>query len=363
MKLDEIAEALGGTVHGDPSIDVRQTVHPAEAESEADLALAMDKSLVSLLVECPSRAAILNDGMEPPDGALDGFITVGRSRYAMAGITSVFEKPVHAPDGIHPSAVIEKGASVADDARIGAFSYIGEDAVIGTGCIIMPHVTVGADAAIGEKCLLHPGVRIGERVELGNRVIIHANASIGADGFSFVTPEPGSVETAKSKGRIEATNTEIVRINSLGTVILGDDTEIGACSSIDRGTISATRIGRGTKLDDLVMIGHNVQIGENCMICGQVGIAGSSTIGDRVVLAGQVGVADHLKIGNDVVVGGGAGVASNLPDREIYLGMPAIKKKDFVNQILSLRRMETMFKDILDLKKRFSAIETAEKKR
>ena len=227
----------------------------------------------------------------------------------------------------------------------------------------MPHVTIGADVILGENCLLHPGVRIGERVVMGDRVIIQANASIGADGFSFVTPEPGSVETAKAKGRIDAMNTEIVRINSLGTVILGDDTEIGACSSVDRGTISATRIGRGTKLDDLVMIGHNVQIGENCMICGQVGIAGSSTIGDRVVLAGQVGVADHLKIGNDVVVGGGAGVASNLSDRQIYLGMPAIKKKDFVNQILSLRRMETMFKDLMDLKNRFSAIENAEKKR
>jgi len=363
MRLDKIAEALRGTVHGDPSLNVCRTVHPAEAESETDLALAMENNLVSLLVECPSRAAILIEGMEPPEGALGGYITVGRSRYAMAGITRVFEKPVHAPDGIHPSAVIEEGAQVADDARIGAFAYIGARAEIETGCIIMPHVTIGADATLGRNCLLHPGVRIGERVELGDRVIIHANASIGADGFSFVTPEPGSVETAKAKGRIDATNTEIVRINSLGTVILGDDTEIGACSSVDRGTISATRIGRGTKLDDLVMVGHNVQIGENCMICGQVGIAGSSTIGDRVVLAGQVGVADHLKIGNDVVVGGGAGVASNLSDCEIYLGMPAIKKKDFVNQILSLRRMETMFKDLMDLKNRFSAIETAEKKR
>ena len=143
---------------------------------------------------------------------------------------------------------------------------------------------------------------------------------------------------------------------------MGSDTEIGACPSLDRGTISATRSGHGTKLDDLGMVGHNVVIGENCMICGQVGIAGSSVIGDRVVLAGQVGVADHLKIGSDVVVGGGSGVASNLADREVYLALPAIKKKDFVNQVLMLRRLETMFNDIKKLKKNFSGIETTDEK-
>ena len=363
MRLDEIAGALGASVHGDVSINVRQAVHPSEAETDTDLALAMEKSLLSLLVDSPARSAILSEGMVPPEGALDGYITVGRSRYAMAGITNVFEKPVHAPVGIHSSAVIEKSAKVPENTSIGAFSYVGPEVVIEPGCTIMSHVTIGAGARVGRNVLFHSGVRIGERVTVGDRVIIHANASIGADGFSFVTPEPGSVESAKTTGRIEATNTKIVRVNSIGTVTLGDDTEVGACSSIDRGTISSTRIGRGTKLDDLVMVGHNVQIGENCMICGQVGIAGSSIIGDRVVLAGQVGVADHLRIGNDVVVGGGSGVGSNLSDREIYLGSPAIKKTTFVNQLLSLRRIETMFKEILDLKKRFSTIETAVKKR
>src|SRR3546814_8918202 len=127
----------------------------------------------------------------------------------------------------------------------------------------MPQATVGAEARIGADCLIHPGARIGERVVVGDRVIIHHNASIGADGFSFVTPEPGSVETAKASGRVEATNTALVRINSIGTVILGDDVEVGACTAIDRGTVSATRIGNNTKIDDLVMIGHNCIVGEN----------------------------------------------------------------------------------------------------
>lgn len=363
MKLNEIAEALGGTVHGDPNLEVDSAVHPKDSRSPRDLALAMNAELLESLKDCPARAAIVSDGAEIPAGSVDGYVSVGRSRYAMAGLTRVFERPVHAEPGIHSSAVVAPDASIGDDVRIGAFVFVGAGASIGAGTTVMPHVTVGAEAAIGENCLLHPGARIGERVMLGDRVIIHQNASIGADGFSFVTPEPGSVETAKAKGRIDATNVEIVRINSIGTVILGDDTEIGACTSIDRGTISATRIGRGTKLDDLVMIGHNVEIGENCMLCGQVGVAGSSIVGDRVVLAGQVGVADHLRIGNDVVVGGCAGVASNLADREIYLGTPAIKKRDFVNQVLMLRRLESMLSDVMDLKKRFRSIESAEKKR
>ena len=363
MNLEQIAEALGGSVFGDATLEVDRAVHPADAESDRDLALAMDAELLAKLSDTPALSAIVAEGASVPEGAVAGYVTVGRSRFAMAGITRVFEKPVHSERGIHPNAVVAPDAEIiADDVSVSALSYVGPGAKLGRGTIIMPQSTVGAGAVLGEDCLIHPGARIGERVILGDRVIVHQNASIGADGFSFVTPEPGSVETAKATGRVEATNVEIVRINSIGTVILGSDTEIGACTSIDRGTISATRIGRGTKLDDLVMVGHNVVIGENCMICGQVGIAGSSVIGDRVVLAGQVGVADHLKIGNDVVVGGGSGVASNLADREVYLGLPAIKKKDFVNQVLMLRRLETMFNDIMKLKKKFRGIETPDKK-
>lgn len=362
MRLDEIAEALGGTILGDPSLEIDRAVHPGDATGPGDLALAMDRKLLASLSSCPARAAIVQEGAQIPDGAIDGAVTIGRSRYAMAGITRVFDKPVHADLGIHPTAVIAEGATIGENVSVGALSYIGRNAVIGAGSIVMPQATVGAEATLGSDCLLHPGARIGERVVMGDRVIVHHNASIGADGFSFVTPEPGSVESAKATGRIDATNVEIVRINSIGTVILGDDTEIGACSSIDRGTISATVIGRGTKLDDLVMIGHNVEIGENCMLCGQVGIAGSTIIGDRVVLAGQVGVADHLKIGNDVVVGGCAGVASNLSDREIYLGTPAIRKKDFVNQVLMLRRLDNLLSDVTELKKQMLGIETPAKK-
>jgi UDP-3-O-[3-hydroxymyristoyl] glucosamine N-acyltransferase len=364
MKLSEIAAALDGDLVGDGSIDVTRPVHPSEAESGTDLALAMEKDLVAALADSRSRAAVVAEGAEVPDCAVDGYIVVKRPRYAMAGLTEAFDKPPHFPDGIHPSAVIEADADVASDARIGPFTYVASGAVVAAGAVLMSHVTVGAEARVGANSLIHTGVRIGERVEIGARAIIHQNASIGADGFSFVTPEVGSVEEARggSGDTVSAQNLSLRRINSVGTVIVGDDVEIGACTSIDRGTVSATRIGTSTKIDDLVMIGHNVVIGENCMICGQVGIAGSVTIGDRVVLAGQAGVADHVKIGSDVVVAARSGVAATLKDKTVAIGTPALPRSEAADLYMYQRRLKRLFKDVSDMKRSLNAIESGKKK-
>jgi UDP-3-O-[3-hydroxymyristoyl] glucosamine N-acyltransferase len=363
MKLSEIAQALGGTLVGDGSIDVTRAVHPAEATSARDLALAMDKPLAAMLGTGKARVAILAEGGPEPEG-LDGYILVKRPRYAMAGVTRLFDLPVHAPAGIHPSAVIEPDAELGKDVRVGPFTYIASGARVAAGTVLMAHVTIGADARIGEGCLLHPGVRIGERVEIGARAIIHQNASIGADGFSFVTPEPGAAEEARggASDAVTAQNVVLTRINSLGTVIVGDDVEIGACTSIDRGTISATRIGNSTKIDDLVMIGHNVEVGENCMICGQVGIAGSTRIGSRVVLAGQVGVGDHLTIGDDVVVGACSAVGTNLPSRMVAIGTPAVARSKAAEIYMFTRRLKGLFEDVARLKKSLNAIESGKEK-
>jgi len=363
MKLSDIAAALEGELVGDGSIEVTRAVHPAEAESATDLALAMDKSLLKALDTGKARAAVVAEGAAVPVGRLDGYIVIKRPRYAMAGVTGLFAIPVHAPEGVHPSAVVEPGATVAKDARIGPFTYVAKGATVGAGTILMSHVTIGADARVGAGSLLHSGVRVGERVVIGARAIIHQNASIGADGFSFVTPERGAAEEAKGgSDTVTAKNVLLTRINSLGTVIIGDDVEIGACTSIDRGTISATRIGNSTKIDDLVMIGHNVVVGENCMICGQVGIAGSTTVGDRCVLAGQVGVADHVRIGNDVVVAARSGVATTLPDRMVAAGTPAMPRSEAVELYLQQRRLGRLFRDVEEMKRRLNAIESGKKK-
>ncbi len=350
MKLIDLAHALGGRVVGDGSLEVLRPVHPAEAESPADLALVMDKRLLPLLVTTKARSAIVTEGAEIPEGALDGYVVIGRPRLAMAGITEAFERPVHREPGIHPTAVISPEASLGQDLSIGPFVVIGPRARIGDRTVILSHVSVGAGAQVGADCLFHPGARIGDRVVIGQRVIIHHNASIGGDGFSYVTPEPGSVESAKATGQVGATNTILRRINSLGAVVLGDDVEVGANASIDRGTISDTRIGRNTKIDSIVQIGHNVQIGENCLLCGLVGVAGSVKIGDRVVLAGQVGIGDNVTIGNDSVIAAKSGVGTDVPPRSVMFGIPAMPRDRAFSQIKSLARLKTLFADVAAIK-------------
>jgi UDP-3-O-[3-hydroxymyristoyl] glucosamine N-acyltransferase len=177
-------------------------------------------------------------------------------------------------------------------------------------------------------------------VRIGARLIAHQNAVIGADGFSFVTAEKSSVESAKETGAVAGVRNEVwLRIHSLGAVTLGDDVEIGAGATIDRGTLQDTVIGSGTKIDNQVQIGHNVTIGASCLLCAQVGVAGSARIGDRVVLGGKVGVADHVAIGSDCVIAASSGVASNVPPRSVMMGTPAIARDEYMKMMMAARRL------------------------
>lgn len=361
MRLKDLAEALDAQLIGDGEIEIARPVHPAEAENPEDLALAMEPALVKLLPSCKAGAAIVTAAPEVGESGPRSFLVVGRERYAMANVMRVFKRPISFAPGIDASAVIAETAEIAEDVAIGAFTCVGPGARIGSGSVLLDQVTVGAGAEIGEDCLFHPGVRIGERVVIGKRVILQSNACIGADGFSYVTPEPGSIETAKAQGPVKATKTDIVRINSFGTVILEDDVEIGACTTVDRATVAATRIGRNTKIDNLVMIGHNSEIGENCLICGQVGIAGSTKIGDRVVLAGRAAVGDHLTVGHDSIVAAASVVGQNVPPGAIMVGVPAMPRQKFFEQLLHLRRLPSMAAVMKALEERVKALESAEK--
>ncbi|MBE1237027.1 UDP-3-O-(3-hydroxymyristoyl)glucosamine N-acyltransferase [Phaeovibrio sulfidiphilus] len=356
MKLQELADLLGGTLHGDGSLEFARPLPPVEAGS-ADLAVAMQPELLGDLGRSPARVGLLANGTEPPEGTLDAWVCVGRPRYALHRLTGALgQEPFVAP-GIHPTAVVEPGAEVSPDASLGAFVYVGPRARIGRGARILNHVSIGQDAVIGEDTLLHPGVRVGERVRIGARVIIHSNAALGADGFSFVTPEPGSVEHARSSGsgKVSSFNEHIARIHSLGSVVVGDDVEIGANTCIDKGTLTDTCIGSGTKIDDLVMIGHNVRIGMLCMICGQVGIAGSTVIGNGVVLAGGVGVADHAKIGDHAVVGARSGVMGEIPEKEVWMGYPARPRKETMEIFVYQSKLKALFREVSDFRKAFAS--------
>jgi len=352
MKAASLAELLHADLHGSGDVSIRRPRHPADATAPDDLAVAMDRELLALLPECAARVALVHrDAVDSiPEGAVEAVLAVGRPRLAMAHLTAAFASVPAVAPGIHPSAIVEPGAVLGEGVAIGPFVYVAADVEIGDGTVICSHVSLGAGVRIGARGLIHSGVRVGAGCTIGTDVILHHNASIAADGFSFVTPEKGSVETAKETGRVEATNVGLMRVHSLGAVTLGHHVEVGACACIDRGTLTDTRVGDFTKIDDLVLIGHNVRVGSHCMLCGQVGIAGSAVIGDRVVLAGQVGVADHVRIGDDAVVAAGSGVGNSLKGRAVYAGSPAVEREQAFETMMMLRRMRGVVRDVRALK-------------
>jgi UDP-3-O-[3-hydroxymyristoyl] glucosamine N-acyltransferase len=337
--IEELARALGAEAVGDGAIVVTGAAEPATA-GEDDVALAMQPAFAEDLGKGRARAAILWPGADWQALGLKAAILAPRARYLLAGVNRVFDRPPELPEGVHPSAVIDPTAEVPDDARIGPFVLIGPRVKLGTGARIFSHVSIAEDAVIGQDALILSGVRIGARVTIGDRFIAQPGAVLGADGFSFVTPTRGIVEEARETGVIAAEEQgSYVRINSIGSVRIGDDVEVGANSCIDRGTVADTTIGDGTKIDNLVQLGHNVKVGRTCLICGHVAVGGSTIIGDRVVLGGKAAVADHLTIGQNSVITGNSGVASNVPPNRIMMGYPAVRMDQNVEIYKALRRL------------------------
>ncbi|MEL6584311.1 MAG: UDP-3-O-(3-hydroxymyristoyl)glucosamine N-acyltransferase [Pseudomonadota bacterium] len=356
LTIADVAEALNATAVGETTLEVARPRQPSEAGPD-DLALAMDPKFAGELAGCPAQAAVLWADADWQGLGLKAAVLVGRHRYAMSGVTQLFDIPYSPVEGVHPSAIVDQTAEIAEGVDIGPFTLVGPRVKIASGTRLLGHVTVYEDAEIGPDTLVHAGVRISARVKIGARVIIQPNAVIGSDGFSFVTPEPSAVETARKAGGSIQDATEApewTRINSLGSVIVSDDVEIGAGSAIDRGTVSDTRVGRGSKIDNLVHIAHNVQIGETCLICGLVGIAGSTKVGNRVVLGGTVGVADHVEIGDDVIAGGAAGITSSVPSGSFVMGYPARERREYLRELKAVRRLPKTVERLSALEKRVS---------
>jgi len=355
--LGEIARYVDGELRGDPSVEVARVVHPALAESAEDLALVLSPNAVPFLHTGKVRNAVIPAEVGELQVPTANQIIVKRPRLVLARLMEWFERPAFVHEGVHPSAVIDEGAQLGVGVRIGPHCWVGPGSVLGDGSALVANVSVGADVRIGQNCLLHAGVRIGDRCRLGSRVIIQPNAVIGGDGFAFVTPERGSVESVRETGEVRAFNTELVRINSIGHVIIEDDVEVGANACIDRGTLGETRVGRGTKIDNLVQVGHNVTIGQNCLVVAQVGLGGSSKVGDRAVVGGQAGLPDHLSIGADAVVHAQAGITNHIPDRAVVIGSPAQPKREFLEREVHLKRLPAMYKALKELQRHVQELE------
>ena len=350
--VQDIAAALEAEAFGAVELLVTGASEPASAGPN-DLALAMDPKYADGLAEGQARAAIVWQGADWQTLGLEAAIVVPRPRYAMSGLTALMDPGPEIAEGVHPTAFVDPSAEIGAGAAIGPMAVIGPRAKIGANARIAAQVHVAEDAQIGDKALILSGVKIGARVQIGDRFICQPGAVIGSDGFSFVTPDKSRVEEAReSLGQdAEAKNTSWTRIHSLGTVEIGDDVEIGANTCIDRGTIRATKIGNRTKLDNLVHIGHNVEVGEDTLLCGQVGIAGSTKIGNRVVMGGQCGVSDNIFVGDDVVAGGATKMMTNVPAGRVVLGYPAMKMEQFIEAGQNWRRLPRLMQDVKEIKK------------
>ena len=348
--LEEINCIIGGIINQlDNNIIIKRISSPNLAD-ENTLAIAINEKELENLSKTRAKAAIVPLGV-----GLENISTIEaeRPRLALMKLLHLFYIPPDSSPGIHPSSVIDPDAKIGKDVCIGPNVVISRGTIIGDNTKILANTYIGKFANIGNNCLFHPGVCIGDFVQIGNHVILHHGVSIGADGFSFVTEDPGNIEIARQEGKVEGdfSNQKIHKIPSVGSVTVCDDVEIGANSCIDRGNIENTFIGKGTKIDNLVQIGHNCKIGENCLIVSQVGISGSVNIGDRVVLAGQVGIADHISIGNDSIAMAKAGITKSFPSKSIVGGTPAAPRKEFVKSIKATKDIDALKKKVNLLEK------------
>jgi len=337
-KLKEICELIGGELFGDGDIEIHGVAGIKEAQ-EGQITFVANPRYLSEIEKTQASAIIVCEGSLCNGKSL---IQVQNPYLAWAKVVGEFAYKLNEKNrGIHPTAIIGDNVTIGNGASIQAYSFIGDNVQIGNDTIISPFVFVGDYSTIGANSLIHPLVTIREEVTIGDRVIIHSGTVIGSDGFGYA-PD----------------NDKLHKIPQIGTVVIEDDVELGANVTVDRANTGKTIVGRGTKVDNLVQIAHNVVIGENCLIVAQVGISGSTEIGNRVTLAGQVGVVGHVNIGDDAQITAKSGISKNIPSgRAKWSGVPAMPQmKDLRIQALTHRLPEIM-DQISEMEKRVRDLE------
>lgn len=338
----EIAKLLNAELDGDGTA-VLTGIAPADSAQVGDLTFAENDAYLQRAEASAATAILVPHGFTSKSKVL---IRVPNARAALAKVMSLFYPEKKFAPGIHPTAIVHNTARIAPSAYIGPFCVIGENVQIGERTVLEGADWIGDESQLGDEVILFPNVTIYPRTRLGNRVRVHAGTVIGSDGFGYVLDE--GVHR---------------KIPQIGYVQIEDDVEIGANVTIDRGTFGPTKIGRGTKIDNLVQIAHNVTIGQNCIVVAQVGIAGSTQIGNYTTLAGQVGLAGHLKIGNGVIVEAQSGVMRDIPDGEKVLGTPAVRDSDAKRQLVALRHLPDLLKRVSALEKKLGVTPTSLHKR
>jgi UDP-3-O-[3-hydroxymyristoyl] glucosamine N-acyltransferase len=327
----QIAELIGGAVIGDAQVPLSGFA-PAGSAKPGDLTFA-ENEVYFERAELSAASAILVDGdFRSRSKAL---IQVPNARIGFAKAMAIFFPDQKYEPGIHPSSVVESSANVDSTAHIGPLCYVGKNVRIGAGVVLQGQDYIGDECQIGDECCFLPNVTIYPRAQVGRRVRIHAGSVIGSDGFGYV------FDSGVHR-----------KVPQVGNVILHDDVEIGANVTIDRGALGPTVIGKGTKIDNLVQIGHNVSIGEHTLVIAQAGIAGSTRLGNYVTIAGQVGLAGHLKIGNRVTVTAQSGVMHDIPDGQKWFGSPAMPDRKMKRQVLAMQQLPDLLRRVAELERR-----------
>ena len=321
--IQQINDVLKGIIIGNTA---QQITAPEQLEmaGNTEISFIGNKKYEKLWERSKACAAIVNEDISIEPGENRAFIKVQNADLAMSQVLELFAPPTPLFDfDIHPTAVVDKTASIGNGTRIGAGSYIGPMVKLGENMTIYPNVTILDECTIGKNTILWPGAVVRERCHIGTDCIIHPNATIGADGFGF-RPDP-------QRG--------LVKIPQIGNVILGNGVEIGANSCVDRGKFSSTVLGDGCKIDNLIQIGHNSKLGRFCIMAGQSGLAGSVTLGNGVLIGGSASITDHVTIGDGAIIGGGSGVTKDVPAGKTLLGYPAIEARDALKQWAILKRL------------------------
>jgi len=327
----EIAKHLGGDVVGDPTLELHRFA-PADRAQPGDLTFAENQDYFNRAEQSAASAIIVDGEFSSGRKVL---IRVPNSRVAFAKVLPLFfPEPVFAP-GVHPTAIIAASAKVDLTAHVGPYCVIDDSVRIGAGSVLQGGNFVGANSVLGEEVSLFPNVTVYSGSEIGNRVRVHSGTVIGSDGFGYV--QDGGIHR---------------KVPQMGNVIIREDVEIGSNVTIDRGALGPTIIGKGTKIDNLVQIGHNVLIGDHCLVVSQTGIAGSTKLGNYVVLGGQVGLAGHLKIGDGVLVAAQSGVMNDIPDGEKWMWTPAQPNRQAKRQMIALHQLPELLRRVAELEKK-----------
>jgi len=330
ITLAKLAELVGGSVSGDPSISV-SGVAPLDLAGAEHISFLANPKYLEKLAGCKAAAIIAHPSL---DGAVETALLLADNPYlAFAKILNYFESIPHVGQGVMAGAHVHRDAMVGEDVTISPGCVVSAGVKIGRGTCLQPNVVVGIGSIIGEDCLLHANVTIREKSVIGNRVIIQPGAVVGADGFGFA-PDGETY----------------YKIPQAGHVVIEDDVEIGACSCIDRGTLGETRICRGVKIDNLVQVAHNVVVGADTILVSQTGIAGSTVIGRHCTFGGQSAVTGHVKVGDNVTLAGRGGISSNVEGNQGLAGVPAIPHREWLKATMTMTHLPEMRRELKKLK-------------